>query len=155
MLHAKTEKMNTKDVQDAGEDEDKMRIRKSTLKKIISETMSRGMKYSSQTQPWNPGSEYMPPRDQWAEYDFDDSYPIVQAVNALGVNVRTGDEVSVLDTEGDDSIAYEAIADMKHPVIQRVSPQIALVQLPDGVEAVMLNDRGMGMIVVRSADVGK
>ena len=130
-----------------------MRIRKSTLKKIIAETMSRGMKFSSRMQPWNPGSEYMPPRDEWAEYDFDDSYPIVRAVNALGVNVRTGDEVSVLDTEGDDSIAYEAIADMNPPVIRQISPQMALVQLPDGVEAVMLNDRGMGMIVVRSADV--
>ena len=147
--------MNTKGVQDDGEGEDKMRIRKRALKQIIAETMSRGMKFSSRMQPWNPGSEYMTPRDEWVEYDFDDSYPIVRAVNALGVNVRTGDEVSVLDTESDTDVQYEAIANMNPPVIRQISPQMALVQLPDGVEAVMLNDRGMGMIVVRSADIGR
>ena len=125
------------------------------VRRIVRRRLIEQAGFSSRSLPWNMGSDYMPPRSEWEEYDFDESYPVVQAVNALGVDVQTGDEIAVIDTESDTDAEYEMIAGMDLPVIKQLGNQMALHQLPDGVEAIMLNDRGTGMIIVRSSDIGR
>ena len=148
-----------------------MKITKRQLRKIIKEEKAKVLAeqkvrrivrrrlieqagFSSRSLPWST-DEVLPPMAQWAEYGLDTSYPLVQAANALKVDVRTGNELALIDTEGDTDADYEMLAGMDLPVIQQLGRQMALVKLPDGVEAVMLNDRGTGMIVARSADVGR
>ncbi len=130
-------------------------IAENRIRKAVRAALNEQAGFSSRSLPWNMGSGVMPPRSEWEEYSFDESYPIVRAVNALGVDVQTGNEIAVIDTEGDTDDEYEMIAGMDLPVIQQLGSQMALVKLPDGVEAIMLNDRGTGMIVVRSADIGR
>jgi hypothetical protein len=124
------------------------------VRNAVRAALNEQTEFSSQSLRWIT-DEVLPPMAQWAEYGLDTSYPLVQAANALKVNVRTGNELALIDTEGDTDADYEMLAGMDLPVIKQLGRQMSLVRLPDGVEAVMLNDRGTGMIVARSADVGR
>ena len=129
-------------------------VAENRVRKAVRAALNEQAGFSSRSLRWIT-DEVLPPMAQWAEYGLDTSYPLVQAANALKVNVRTGDELALIDTEGDTVADYEMLVGMDLPVIQQLGRQMALVKLPDGVEAVMLNDRGTGMIVARSADVGR
>ena len=129
-------------------------IEESRVRKAVRAALNEQAGFSSRSLRWVT-DEVLPPMARWAEYGLDTSYPLVRAANALRVNVRTGNELALIDTEGDTTADYEKLAGMDLPVIQQMGRQMALVKLPDGVEAVMLNDRGTGMIVARSADVGR
>ena len=118
-----------------------MKITKSQLRKIIREekqkliaenrvrnavraALNEQAGFSSRSLRWIT-DEVLPPMAQWAEYGLDTSYPLVRAANALKVNVRTGDELALIDTEGDTDADYEMLVGMDLPVIKQMERQMS------------------------------
>ena len=137
--------MNTKDVQGAGEAEDKMRIRKSTLKKIISETVAQV------TLPW----ENLPPESQWESIPMTDEDGGFQFDAARALGVRPTDIVYLSEDSFADFAQFDDLLAQFRPTGTPVRIDGGSTQLGDlhGIEVVVVDIMGNPAICARKYDV--